>query len=151
TISGCGDAEAAKRRFGQGRYQELRNDFHRNARDNFLVELGKHGLGKRDFVANVNFFVRVGVDELGGTRFVPDNSRPGAYVDLRFEMDTLVVLTNTPHSLDPVGSYEPPPVTLSIRQGAAPGADDRCRRSRGETERGFALTEAYAAERAGAP
>jgi urea carboxylase-associated protein 2 len=145
TISGCGDA-AAGRRFGAGRYQELRNDFHRNARDNFLVELGKHGLGKRDVVANVNFFVRVGADESGATRFVPGNSRPGAHVDLRFEMDTLIVLTNTPHPLDPVSVYGPPPVTLSIRAGAPPAADDRCRRSRGETERGFALTEAYLRE-----
>jgi uncharacterized protein len=151
TISGCGDGDTGRRRFGQGRYQELRNDFHRNARDNFLVELGKHGLGKRDVVANVNFFVRVGVDEAGATRFVSGNSKPGAYVDLRFEMDTLVVLTNTPHPLDPAASYGLPPVTLSIRPGAAPGPDDRCRRSRGETERGFALTEAYALERTGGP
>ena len=36
------------------------------------------------------------------------NSRPGAHVDLRFEMDTLVVLTNTPHPLDPEPRYAPP-------------------------------------------
>jgi urea carboxylase-associated protein 2 len=149
TISGCGDAAAA-RRFGAGRYQELRNDFHRNARDNFLVELGKHGLGKRDVVPNVNFFVRVGVDDAGAMTFVPGNSRAGAHVDLRFEMDTLVVLTNTPHPLDPADKYGPPPVTLSIRAGRPAADDDRCRKSRGETERGFALTEAYAAEKAGA-
>jgi urea carboxylase-associated protein 2 len=149
TISGCGDA-AAGQRFGAGSYQALRNEFHRNARDNFLVELGKHGLGKRDVVANVNFFVRVGADDKGATSFVASNSRPGAYVDLRFEMDTLVVLTNTPHPLDPAKAYGPPPVTLAIRAGAPPAADDRCRRSRGETERGFALTEAYVAEALGA-
>src|SRR5262245_62682286 len=39
TIAGCGDAAALRQRFGEGRYQELRNDFHRNARDNFVVEL----------------------------------------------------------------------------------------------------------------
>src|SRR4029453_15437339 len=64
-LSGGGAAPHAPTRFGQGRYQELRNDFHRNARDNFLVELGKHGLGKRDVVANVNFFVRGAVAEDG--------------------------------------------------------------------------------------
>jgi urea carboxylase-associated protein 2 len=149
TISGCGDA-AAGQRFGAGSYQALRNEFHRNARDNFLVELGKHGLGKRDVVANVNFFVRIGADERGATSFVAGNSRPGAHVDLRFEMDTLVVLTNTPHPLDPAKAYGPPPVTLQIRAGAPPAADDRCRRSRGETERGFALTEAYVVEAYGA-
>ena len=107
-------------RFGAGTYQELRNDFHRNARDNLLVELGKHGLGKRDLVANVNFFMRVcGRRRRARCAWVPGNSRPGAYVDLRAEMDTLVVLSNTPHPLDPVDRYAPPPVELSIRAGAA--------------------------------
>jgi len=149
TISGCGDAAASEARFGQGGYQELRNEFHRNARDNFLIELGKWGLGKRDLVPNVNFFARVSADDSGRIGWVPQNSRPGAFVDLRAEMDTLVVLSNTPHPLDPATVYGPPPVELSIRVAAAierPGAGDPCRNSRPENGRGFALTEAYAAE-----
>lgn len=149
TISGCGDAAASEARFGQGGYQELRNEFHRNARDNFLIELGKWGMGKRDLVPNVNFFVRVSADDSGRIGWVPHNSRPGAFVDLRAEMDTLVVLSNTPHPLDPATVYGPPPVELSIRVAAAierPAADDPCRTSRPENGRGFALTEAYAAE-----
>jgi urea carboxylase-associated protein 2 len=146
TISGCGDAQTTRARFGPGRYQELRNDFFRNARDNFIVELSKHGLGKRDIVANVNFFVRVTVDEEGAMTFRPDNSRPGSYVDLRAEMDVLVVLSNTPHPLDPETRYAPPPVELVVWRGEPPGRDDPCRTSRPENGRGFALTEAYVAE-----
>jgi urea carboxylase-associated protein 2 len=146
TIAGCGDAAALREHFGEGRYQELRNDFHRNARDNFLVELSKHGLGKRDFVSNVNFFMRASVDAAGEMSWVPGNSKPGAAVDLRCEMDTLVVLSNTHHPLDPATSYGPPPVELVIWQGDPPGPDDRCRTSRPENGRGFALTEAYAVE-----
>ena len=149
TISGCGDGATSRLRFGDGRYQELRNDFHRNARDNFLVELGKHGLGRRDVVANVNFFVRVAVDDEGGLRWVARNSKAGALVELRFEMDTLVVLTNTPHPLDPRPTYGPPAVTLSLFEGPGPEPDDPCRIFRPENERGFALTEAYVAERKG--
>lgn len=146
TISGCGTAASNEARFGPGRYQELRNDFHRNARDNFLVELAKVGLGKRDIVANVNFFVRVSADDVGQIAWTPDNSRPGAYVDLRAEMDTWVVLSNTPHPLDPSTTYAPPPVALGLRVPAAneqSGPRDRCRLSRPEAGRGFALTEAY--------
>jgi uncharacterized protein len=146
TISGCGDLAASKAQFGEGSYQKLRNAFHRNARDNFLVELGKHGLGKRDIVANVNFFVRVAVDEHGHLEWRAGNSRPGAYVDLRFEMDTLVVLTNTPHPVDPAASYDPPDVQLIVRRGDPAGPEDPCRLSRPENGRGFALTEAYARE-----
>ena len=150
TISGVGDAAAARARFGEGSYQALRNDFHRNGRDNLLVELGKHGLGKRDVVSNVNFFVRVGVGETGALAWSPGNSRPGAGVELRFEMETLVVLSNTPHPMDPSPRYEPPTVELSIKDGPPPAADDRCRLSRPENGRGFALSEAYVAEMASA-
>jgi urea carboxylase-associated protein 2 len=150
TLSGCGDAAAARLRFGEGRYQELRNGFYRNARDNFLVELGKHGLGRRDVVANVNFFARVAADETGTLRWVARNSKRDAVVELRFEMDTLVVLTNTPHPLDPGTTYAPQPVTLSLFEGPGPGPDDPVRIFRPENERGFALTEAYNAELKGA-
>ncbi len=149
-ISGIGGAEASRARFGEGSYQALRNDFHRNGRDNLLVELGKHGLGKRDVVSNVNFFVAVTVDDSGALAWRPGNSRPGASVELRFEMDTLVVLSNTPHPLDPDTQYHPPPVELSISDGPPASEDDPCRLSRPENGRGFALTEAYAVEMAGA-
>jgi urea carboxylase-associated protein 2 len=149
TMSGIGDAAASRAHFGNGSYQALRNDFHRNARDNLLVELGKHGLGKRDVVANVNFFVRVGVDDAGGLTWGRDNSHPGATVELRFEMDTLVVLSNTPHPLDPASQYRPPPIELAIADGPPAATDDPCRLSRPENGRGFALTEAYAAEMEG--
>jgi uncharacterized protein len=146
TISGTG---GPTERFGEGSYQKLRNEFHRNGRENLVVELGKHGLGKRDVVANVNFFVRIGADVDGRLGWVSGNSRPGAAVELRFEMDTLVVLSNTPHPLDPVPEYRPSPIALAISAGPSPGADDPCRLSRPENGRGFALTEAYALEMAG--
>lgn len=150
TICGVGDAAASQARFGDGAYQTLRNDFHRNGRDNLLVELGKHGLGKRDVVSNVNFFARVAVDDQGALAWRAENSRPGASVELRFEMDTLVVLSNTPHPLDPASQYRPPPVELAIGEGPPAGPDDPCPLSRPENGRGFALTEAYAVEMAGA-
>jgi urea carboxylase-associated protein 2 len=149
TISGTGGAEAARARFGDGSYQTLRNDFHRNGRDNLLVELGKHGLGKRDVVSNVNFFVRVAVGDDGALTWIPANSRAGASVELRFEMDTLVVLSNTPHPLDPATRYQPPRIELTISDGPPAAADDRCRLSRPENGRGFVLSEAYATEIAG--
>jgi len=151
TISGLGDAATGEARFGPGSYQKLRNRRHRNARDNLLVELGKHGLGKRDLVANVNFFVRVGVDDRGALGWVAGNSRLGAAVELRFEMDTLVVLSNTPHPLDPSPTYGPPTVELLVSEGPAAGPDDPCRLSRPENGRGFALTAAYLEETDRAP
>ena len=147
TITGHGRAAHGRAKFGEGSYQKLRNDWYRNTRDNFLVELGKYDLGKRDLVANVNFFVKVVADADGALSFVPGNSKPGDSVMLRAEMNTLVVLSNTPHPLDPAPSYAPKPVALSIRTGAPAGAADPCRLSRPENARGFTLTESYFAGR----
>lgn len=148
TITGHGTAAHGRAKFGEGTYQRLRNDWYRNTRDNFLVELGKYDLGKRDIVANVNFFVKVVADEQGALAFVPGHSKAGGFVELRFEMHTLVVLSNTPHPLDPNTTYAPKPVSLSIRSGKPAGEADPCRLSRAENGRGFTLTESYYAGRA---
>jgi urea carboxylase-associated protein 2 len=143
TISGFGDAATTRARFGDGGYQERRNELFRNTRDNFLVELGKHGLGKRDLSVAVNFFVEIRVDPEGKMAWAAEGQHPGRGVALRFEMDTLVVLSNTPHPLDPAPTYAPPEVALTIGRTAPARDDDPCRLARAENARGFALTEAY--------
>ena len=142
TLCGTIDARKTVEKFGQTSYQEQRNEFHRNGKDNFLIELGKHGLGKRDLHANVNFFSKVMADDDGNLRFVPGHSKPGAYVDLRAEMNVLVVLSNTPHPLAPKGNWNPSPVKISVRKTVLAAADDLCRNSRPENVRGFINTEA---------
>jgi urea carboxylase-associated protein 2 len=143
TLCGHSDAALVVSRHGHKRYQEARNEFHRNARDNFLIELGKHGLGKQDLVPNVNFFSKVTTDPAGAFSFVAERSRPGAHVELRAEMNVLVVLAAVPHPLDPATSYAPRPVDLLVRRGDAAGPDDECRVSRAETRRAFENTERY--------
>jgi urea carboxylase-associated protein 2 len=143
TITGTMDAAATLQRYGAGTYQELRNDFYRNTRDNFLIELGKHGLGKRDIVANLNFFVKVAADEAGHLAWVAGNSRPGTSIVLRAEMNVLVVLSNTPHPLDPSKTYSPRPVELALYEVPPPAGDDVCRTKRPENARGFELTRSY--------
>ncbi len=58
-LSGHSTAALVRAKYGEKRYQEPRNDYHRNARDGFLIELAKYGLDARDLVANVNFFSKV--------------------------------------------------------------------------------------------
>lgn len=142
-IGGCSNAALVKAKYGEARYQECRNDFHKNGRDSFLVELGKYGLGPRDVVPNINLFSKVTLDEDGSMKFVSGHSHIGGFVELRAEMNTLVVLNTCQHPLDPHPEYAPKPILLSIKQVPAPGADDACRLSRPENERGFTLTERY--------
>jgi urea carboxylase-associated protein 2 len=143
TITGHGTRAQSEARYGNGSYQKLRNEFYRNTRDNFLTELGKYDLGKRDLVANVNFFVKVVADVDGRLSWVEGHSRGGGHVELRAELNTLVILSNTPHPLDPSPHYAPKPVGLEVRAGSPAAVEDACRRSRPENERGFRLTEAY--------
>jgi uncharacterized protein len=142
-LGGCSNAALVTAQYGESRYQEARNECHRNGRDSFLVELCKWGLGPRDLVPNVNFFSCVTVSPDGGMEFREGNSQSGSYLELRAEMNVLVVLNTCQHPLDPKAQYAPKPVQLSIRCAAAPGPDDPCRLSRPENGRGFTLTERY--------
>ncbi|MDE0359871.1 MAG: DUF1989 domain-containing protein, partial [Rhodospirillaceae bacterium] len=72
--SGTCNADMVSRKWGRLTFQEVRNDYYRNGRDSFLTELGKYGLGRRDLVANVNWFSRVSASQDGATRFVPGHS-----------------------------------------------------------------------------
>jgi urea carboxylase-associated protein 2 len=140
-LGGHGNAALVQRKYGVATYQEKRNDWFRNAHDNFLIELTKHGFGKRDLVANVNFFSRLDVDAEGRMTFHAGNSKAGDAVDLRAEMNVLVVLNTCQHPLDPIPRYAPKPIRLTVLQTPPPGADDFCRNYRGENQRSFTLTE----------
>jgi urea carboxylase-associated protein 2 len=143
TVTGHMDRAASQAKFGPSSFQKLRNDYHRDTRSNFLIELGKHGLGKRDIVPNVNFFAKITPDENGNLSWQPTREA-GGKVSLRAELDVLVVLSNTPHPLDPATHYAPKPVALSIRQGPrSVPLDDLCRTSCEQNRRGFQLTEDY--------
>ncbi len=141
TICGMSDAAQVLAKHGAAPYQSHRNAMHRNARDSMLIELGKWGLGKRDIVANVNFFSKVSADSEGKLIFHPGNSSAGDFVDLRFEMNTLVVLSACPHPLDPNPAYQPRPVRLAAWRCGTPDAQDHCRNFRPENARGFHNTE----------
>ncbi len=142
-IGGTSSAKLVEARYGPSSYQEQRNNYHKNGREGFLVELGKWGLGPRDLVANVNFFSRVDVAEDGGMAFIPANSKAGDYVELRSEMNVLTILNTCQHPLDPNPKYAPKPVRATIRRVPPPAPDDGCRISRPENGRGFTLTERY--------
>jgi urea carboxylase-associated protein 2 len=142
TICGHTTAALIAARWGAATYQDDRNDWRRSARDAFLVELAKHGLGRRDLVANLNFFSKVDAGEDGSMRFAEQNSEAGDSVTLRVELDTLVLLSSVPHPLDPAPDWSPRPVRLSLEQVAEPARDDAVRMACAENERGFAASEA---------
>ena len=99
--------------------------------------------GRRDLAANVNWFSKVAAAADGTLEFDSSNSPAGAIVDLRFEMDTLVLLHTCPHPLNAAASYPRSPVLLALQQGIRLADDDFCLNSRPENARGFDNTELY--------
>jgi urea carboxylase-associated protein 2 len=143
TLCGLSNARLIHEKYGEGRYEELRNAYYKNGRDSLLIEMGKWGLGRRDLVSNINLFSKVVVDEEGALGFVADNSRAGDAIELRAEMNTLVVLSTAPHPLAPAGQYNPQPVQLTAWASGAVAEDDYCRNFRPENVRGFQNTERW--------
>ena len=141
SIGGLLNAAEVAEKYGQGRYQELRNGFFRNGMDNLLVELGKWDLGLADLLMNLNLFSKVTVDSDGCFHFEAGNSKAGDYIELYAPMDTLVVLTALQHPMDPNPLYAPKPVQLSWQQVQSDGISVLCRTSRPENGRGFHNTE----------
>ncbi|MDO8188489.1 DUF1989 domain-containing protein [Conexibacter sp. JD483] len=128
-------------RYGARSYQAARNEMHRSALRQLLVELSKQGLGPRDLPPAIHFFSRVGVDDAGGLAFVPGNSAAGDAVELRAELPTLVLLHAGQHPLDPAAEYAPRAATLELVAVPPAPADDAARTFRPENERGFAASE----------
>jgi len=143
TVCGNTTAEIVKQRWGEHSYQQYRNDWQQNGYNSFLVELAKYGLGKKDMAANLNLFSKVGVDEQGNMQYVPDNSRASDYIELRFEMDTLVLMHSCPHPLNPTREYPRKPVMYQVRRAAPIQADDYCKNLRPENQRGFANNDIF--------
>jgi urea carboxylase-associated protein 1 len=108
TLAGCCACESNAVRFGEAtRYQNA-------CRENFVLELGRHGLGKRDIVPNVNFFMNVPLDPNGDFSVTDGISPPGSHVDLVAEMDLLCVFSNCPQINNPCNGFDPTPVRVLI-------------------------------------
>lgn len=142
-FGGVLDAAEVREKYGAGRYQELRNGFHRNGVDNLLVEMGKWNLDLQDLLMVLNLFSKVTVDAEGVFHFAPGNSKAGDHVELYAPMNTLVVLTALQHPMDPNPQYAPRPVRLSWTQSHSDGVDQACRHSRPENARAFHNTERF--------
>jgi uncharacterized protein len=86
-------------------------------RDSWMLAVAEHpefGLTKRDITHNINFFMNVPVTAEGGLTFADGLSAPGKYVEMRAEMDVIVLISNCPQLNNPCNAYNPTPVELLI-------------------------------------
>ncbi|HUB53141.1 MAG TPA: urea amidolyase associated protein UAAP2 [Terracidiphilus sp.] len=85
-------------------------------RQSFLkgIQNWKRGFEKRDITSNINFFMNVPVTPEGVLTFEDGVSDAGKYVELRAEMDVLMVISNCPQLNNPCNAYNPTPVQILI-------------------------------------
>nr|CTQ97995.1 Urea carboxylase-related aminomethyltransferase (EC 2.1.2.10) [Kibdelosporangium sp. MJ126-NF4] len=113
TLGGACSKESNTLRYGQHtRYQHA-------CVENFLAEGARWGLGKRDLVSNVNWYMNVPVEADGTLGIVDGISAPGLEVQLRAETDTLVVVSNCPQINNPCNGFDPTPVRMVVTGGGA--------------------------------
>jgi uncharacterized protein len=113
----------------------------RNTQENFLAAASKIGLDVRDIPPCVTFFAPVSLDDAGRFQWQAGRKRPGDFVDLRAEMNLIIVASNCPHPFDPARPAASGPVTLIKHRAAAPAAYDPCRTASPEAARAFAFTD----------
>ena len=82
--------------------------------ENFLAEGSRWGLGKRDLVSNINWFMNVPVSEDGTLGIVDGISAPGLSVKLEAHEDVLTLISNCPQINNPCNGFEPTPVRVVI-------------------------------------
>jgi uncharacterized protein len=108
TMAGACSCESNTVRFGhETRYLHA-------CRDNFLLEVSKHGMSKRDIVPNINFFMNVPIAPSGEMTIVDGLSKPGDYVELVAAMDVLCVISNCPQINNPCNGFNPTPIQLLV-------------------------------------
>jgi uncharacterized protein len=108
TSGGACSCESNSVRFG------LDKKYQHACVENFLTAIAPFGLGKRDMVSNINFFMNVPVSEDGTLEIVDGISAPGSIVDLQAEMNVLVAISNCPQMNNPCNAYNPTPIRIII-------------------------------------
>ncbi|MBI1734121.1 MAG: DUF1989 domain-containing protein [Candidatus Rokubacteria bacterium] len=109
TIGGCCSAESNMLRYGKPGPA--------NCRDTFVATLARFGLGRKDVVANLNFFMNVPVEPDGRMALVEGLSKPGDHVELEAEMEVLAVISNCAQLYNPVNGFTPTPIRVVVAEG----------------------------------
>ncbi len=109
TSAGCCSCESNTVRFGHD------TRFQHACRENFILELARHGMTKRDIVPNLNFFMNVPISPNGAMTVDDGISAPGDHLELVAEMDVLCVISNCPQINNPCNGFDPTPCRVIVR------------------------------------
>jgi urea carboxylase-associated protein 1 len=110
TIGGACSKESNSLRYGH-------HTVHQHACvENFLAEGARWGLGKRDLVSNINWYMNVPVEPDGVLGIVDGISAPGLSLTLQADRDVLVLVSNCPQINNPCNGFDPTPVRMIVSE-----------------------------------
>lgn len=143
TLGGISNDRIIKESFkDDATFQSCRNGYYKSDYENFLIELGKYGMTKKDLIPALNLFRKVDVKD--GSKLVlnPRTAAQDDYIELTAMMDVLLVLSNTPHAMDKSGVYNPSDIEITIFE-SVPFKDEDYENYSPEAKRGFINTNRY--------
>jgi len=141
-LAGISNPRIVKENFeGDATYESCRNGYFKSDRENFLIEIGKYGMGKKDMIPALNLFRKVDVKEGSRLELNPRCAKKDDVIELTAHMDVLLVLSNTPHAMDK-GIYNPSDVEITIFDSVDFKDEDYVNYS-DEAKRGFQNTNRY--------
>lgn len=117
TIGGACSKESNTLRYGHHTSAE------HACRENFLFEAAQYGMGPRDLVSNLNWFMNVPIEADGSLGIVDGMSGPGKRVAFRAEMDLLVIVSNCPQVNNPCNEFNPTPLRMIV-SAVSPDLED---------------------------
>ncbi|MFC6175173.1 urea amidolyase associated protein UAAP2 [Subtercola frigoramans] len=114
TIGGACSKESNTLRYG------YHTAYQHACRENFLTEAARHGLGARDLVSNINWFMNVPIEQDGSLGIVDGMSAPGKRVAIKAEMDVLVIVSNCPQMNNPCNDFNCTPLRMIVTAAGSP-------------------------------
>lgn len=116
---------------------------HPSARDLLALAAARQDLGRRDLTSGINLFAPVAVAPDGALHRLPATGAP-AFVELRAELDLVVLIAVGPHPLDDGPADAVGPIRITAWHADRPDPDP-FRRSTPERQRAFENTEHFLA------
>ena len=96
-------------------------------RDSWMLAIAENehfGVSKRDITHNINFFMNVPITKEGGLTFEDGISEAGKYVEMKAEMNVIVLISNCPQLNNPCNAYNPTPVEILTYFGTTQNNDN---------------------------
>jgi uncharacterized protein YcgI (DUF1989 family) len=88
----------------------------RNCADNLSLAFKPHGIqrGDFDFDCCFNIFMNLTFQPDGSMKLQEPLSKPGDYIDLKAEMDSIIAISNCPQDRSPCNGFNPSPLQVNV-------------------------------------